>query len=178
MKLKYPKFTVLLLTFVFVYFLFSWIDLESKIGQTSSHGFFSAFVAGVLYVYGFTAAFGTGILLSLLKDQNLFASVIVAAAGSLMGDLIIFRLIREYFGDEIMQLSESKGLAWLVRKLPDAVRRFGLTLLGFLIVASPLPDEVGVSLIATGRISGTWFAILSFVLNAVGILAIILVGRS
>lgn len=177
MKIRYPKFLALLLTFIVVYFLFSWVDFRGSIGPTSSHGYLSAFVAGVLYVYGFTAAFGTGILLSLPESIPAVPATALAAFGSLLGDLVIFRVIREYFGDEIMQISQTKTFAWLSSNLPVSVRRYGMTVLGLAVIASPLPDELGVSLIASGRMSGRSFAILSFLLNAAGILVLILTGR-
>ena len=48
-----------------------------------------------------------------------------------------------------------------------------LTLLaGALLIASPLPDELGIALLGFSKVSTRYFAILSFVFNFLGILGI------
>jgi len=46
------------------------------------------------------------------------------------------------------------------------------------VIASPLPDEIGVSLLAgTTKISTRTFAILSYFLNTAGIFIVLLAGK-
>jgi hypothetical protein len=49
---------------------------------------------------------------------------------------------------------------------------------GGLIMASPLPDEVGISLMGMSKIKVPWFVTLSFVFNFIGIVLIGLAARA
>jgi uncharacterized membrane protein YdjX (TVP38/TMEM64 family) len=57
----------------------------------------------------------------------------------------------------LLRIFQNKYLAWF---LPVA---------GAIIIASPFPDEVGVSLMGLSKIKPWRFALLSFILNTAGI---------
>lgn len=134
------------------------------------------FIAGALFVYGFTAALATAILLILAQQQNILLAGLVGGFGALIGDLLIFQFIRHSFSDEIKELSEEPIFKGIKTRVPPAVRNYLAPVLGGIIIASPLPDEIGISLLATTTISTRTFAILSFLLNTAGIFVILLVG--
>ena len=49
---------------------------------------------------------------------------------------------------------------------------------GALIIASPLPDEVGVGLMGSSKLSNSRFLIFSYLLNATGIFFVVLLAQS
>ena len=53
-----------------------------------------------------------------------------------------------------------------------------LFLLGGLIIASPLPDELGISLFGFSKAKTSWFVPLSFTFNFIGIVLIGLVAQA
>ena len=174
--MKYPKFFVLLLTFIVAYFLFASRNALSS--QLQSMGIFSILLAGIMYSYGFTAAPSTALFMILAKTDNIWLVGFLGGFGSLLGDLIIFKTIREVFADEVKLLSKEKFVVAIQKKIPHSIKKFIVPVLGGIIIGSPLPDEIGVSLIAMQRSMKTWlFMLLSYSLNTAGIFVILLIGR-
>ncbi len=175
---RYPKLLLLSLSFAIAYVLLEgthFVGLREFLG---SLGLVGAFIAGLMYVYGFTAAYGTAIFLILAKGNDLVLTGLVAGAGALIGDILIFKFLRHSFSDELLRLSKEKFFLGLAQKLPAGTKKFILPAIGGLIIASPLPDELGVLLLAASPIVSTRnFAELSYVLNTLGIFFILFVGR-
>jgi hypothetical protein len=178
-KLKYPKFLLLIFTFILAYFLFKGRTLDSVRLMLESLGYFGAFIAGVMYSYGFTAGPSTAIFLILAKQQNIVICGLLGGLGALVGDLIIFKFIRSGFTDELKMLSEERIVKTIRQKLPHSLRIVLLPLLASLIIASPLPDEIGVMMFAAAtKIHEGLFSVLSYVLNTAGIFIILAIGAS
>ena len=178
LKLKYPKFLLLLLTFIVAYFIFHGRNFVPFHEALLSLGYFGTFLAGIFFDYGFTAAPATAILLILGKEQNIFLAALIAGAGALIGDLCIFKFIRYSFDDEIKKLSKEKVFNHMSKKIPKTLKKYIILVLAGFIISSPLPDEIGVSLLAVSTtISTKVFSIISFILNATGIFIILLIGR-
>lgn len=179
MKIRYPKFILLILTFILAYFIFK----ESKFlpfhNFLISLNYLGTFLAGIFFTYGFTAAPATALLLILAKEQNIFLASIIAGFGALIGDLIIFKIIRSSFKDEIKKLSKEKIVVKFNRIIPDIVKKYFIPVTAGFIIASPLPDEIGISLLATSRIISTKrFSLISYLLNTIGILIILIIGNA
>ena len=176
-KIKYPKLLLLILTFVAAYILFKERNFLPFHSFLLSLGYLGTFLAGILFVYGFTAAPATAILLIMAKEQNIFLAGPLAGVGALFGDLIIFKLIRHSFADEIEKLSKERIMSYFNRNLPDIFKKYFIPILAGFIIASPMPDEIGVSLLAMSRqISVEVFLILSYLLNTAGIFIILIIG--
>ena len=177
LKLKYPKLLLLLLTFVAAYFLFKGRTFLPFHNLLLSMGYLGTFLAGILFVYGFTAAPATAILLIVAKEQNIILAGFIAGVGALFGDLIIFKFIRHSFADELEKLRKEKIVMHLNHKTPALLRKYFVPVLAGFIIASPLPDEIGVSLLAASRqISVELFSLVSYLLNTAGIFIILLIG--
>jgi len=178
-KIKYPKLLFLIFTFVIAYLIFIGRDFSSFHDSLLSLGYFGTFLAGIFFAYGFTAAPATAILLILAKDQNILLAGFLAGFGALTGDLIIFKFIRRSFTDEIEKLSKEKLLNRLNGEIPNILKKYFIPTLACFMIASPLPDEIGVSLLATSQsISTKLFSTLSYVLNTAGIFVVLLIGSA
>ena len=176
-KTKYPKLLFLISTFIAAYFIFAGRDFLPFHNFLLSLGYFGTFLSGVLFTCGFTAAPATAMLLILSNEQNIFLAGFIAGFGALAGDLIIFKFIRFSFADEIEKLSQEKAINYLNGKIPTSLKKYFIPVLAGFIIASPLPDEIGVSLLAASRSFSTkFFSILSYVLNTAGIFIILLIG--
>lgn len=177
-KIQYPKLILLCLSIIFAYVLFQADFFTEFAEKLNSHGYISIFLAGFLFAYGFTATFAVGFFISLAPQVNIFLAAFLAGVGALIADLFIFRFIRSSFSDEFDKLK----LTFLFQKihalfddhLSDRLKKYVLwTLAGFLI-ASPLPDEFGVSLVSGfTNINQKTFSAVSFCLNTLGIFAIL-----
>ncbi|MFA4834313.1 MAG: hypothetical protein WC619_05795 [Patescibacteria group bacterium] len=178
-KIKYPKLLFLIFTFVAAYLMFIGRDFSPLHTFLLSLGYFGTFLAGIFFTYGFTAAPATAILLILAKEQNILFAGFIAGFGALIGDLIIFKFIRYSFADEIKKLSKEKAIHYLNNKTPNLLKKYFVPILAGFIIASPLPDEIGVSLLATSQsISTKSFSILCYILNTTGIFIILLIGSA
>lgn len=176
-KIKYPKFILLILTFILAYIIFKERNFPQFHNLLLSLSYLGTLLTGIFFSYGFTAAPATAILLILAKEQNIFLTALIAGFGALIGDLIIFKIIRSSFKDEIEKLSKEKIVAKFNRRIPNIVKKYFLPVTAGFIIASPLPDEIGISLLATSRIiSIKRFSLISFLLNTMGILIILIIG--
>jgi|TARA_B100001971_G_C18003910_1_gene438768 hypothetical protein len=170
--MKYPKFILLIITILIATQIFSNKDFTLIQTLTTNLGYIGAFILGIMYVYSFTAAPATSLLLILATQQNILLTGLIAGLGSLTGDLIIFKLIRHSFDDEIQKLKKKK---WIKKiKLPN----FITILIAYVIIAAPLPDEIGVTLLAAHKkISTEVFSIFAYLLNTAGIFVVLIIGR-
>ena len=177
--MKYPRFFAFLLTVIIAYLVFSDGFHISRNFDILTR-YLASFTLGVLYTYGFTSPFATGALIIVSSaQQNIILTGIIAGFGSLIGDLIIFRFIRSSFKDELKKLEKEKLVKWFREKIKKySSLRFFVLLIGCIIIASPLPDELGVTLIASYKeITQKWFIMVSYLLNTIGILTILFLGR-
>ena len=108
------------------------------------------------------------------KSLNIFVAGFIGGLGSLVGDLLIFEFIKVGFSDEIQKLGHEKLLMKI--KMPVIVRSYLAIIVGAIIIASPLPDELGVSIMAMSHISIRNFIFMDYLLNTSGILFILFLG--
>lgn len=180
---KYPRLCLLLLSFVVAYSLYhtgslDWLD------QLNGYGYISVFIAGLLFSFGFTTPFAIAILIELSPFVHPLVACLIAGTGALLSDFFIFDLIRfSVFHDEIIRLRSS----YLMRKLhsllhheriTERMQRMLLWSFAGIIIASPLPDELGVTLVSgISQMRPRQFAAVCFSFNAIGILLILLGSR-
>lgn len=136
-------------------------------------GYLGAFVAGMLFVVSFTAATGAIILIALATFLSPLEIGIIAGFGAVLGDLIIFRFIKDDLVEELSPVYHKLGGDHLTRVLHTKYFSWTLPVIGALIIASPLPDEIGVSLLGIAKMKTYKFILLSFLLNTIGIFLII-----
>ena len=175
--LKYPKLTLLALTFLLAYILFKSHKEWAFLSIVSTWGLPGAFLLGMFYAYGFTSAPATALLLLTAKQYPIFVAGLLGGLGALIGDLVIFSLVRASFADEFHMLSQERLVKAGTALVPKKVRKFLLPILAGVIISSPLPDEIGVILLAgSTRLSTKWFSLISFILNSTGILVVLRIG--
>ena len=179
-KIKYPKFMFLFLTFIAAYAVLYGESYSPLRNYIVSLGYIGAFFAGILYSYGFTAAFATSIFLILAKHHtNIYVMGLVGGFGSLFADLILFEFIRHSFKDEIDKLAKEKIIIYFYKGLPAIIKKSLLPILAGIVIASPLPDEVGVPLLASIKtFSVRAFSLISYTLNTAGIIFILYIGKN
>ena len=176
---KYPKLTLLALTFLLAYILFKSHREWAFLSIMSTWGLPGAFLLGMFYAYGFTSAPATALLLLTAKQYPILVAGFLGGLGALVGDLVIFSVVRASFADEFYMLSRERLVKAGTQLVPKKVRKFLLPILAGVIISSPLPDEIGVTLLAAStNISTKWFSLISFVLNSTGIIIILRIGTA
>ncbi|MEK6847130.1 MAG: hypothetical protein AABY16_03105 [Nanoarchaeota archaeon] len=174
---KYPKITVFLIAVVAAYFIFRNPFTIFKIAAINGDRYIGAFIAGLFYSFGFTAPFATGFFLTIAHSKPLFFAFF-GGLGALLADLFIFHIVRVSFMDEFTRLEHTKGFRWLERlfykTIPVKLHKLFLFAIAFVFIASPLPDEIGVTLMAGfTSLSYRGLAIVSFVANTLGIFVLL-----
>jgi hypothetical protein len=180
--LKYPRLLVLALIFAasawFLYEGKTWPPLHDFLVSLDYLGLFGA---GLLYAYGFTAAPATAILLVMAEGKQLLVAALVAGLGALISDVLIYFFVRQVFVGEIQRLTREQIVRVLVReqkKLFGRSEKIFPVLLGTVLIASPLPTEMGVTILASvANLKTSHFIILAGLLHFCGILVILAIGQ-
>ena len=138
-------------------------------------GYLGIFISGIFYVFSFTAPIATALILIFSVNKNIILLGLIAGIGSLLGDILIFHFIRISFADEIKELSNHKFSIFTLKKIPKKYQKYLAYALGAFFIATPLPDEIGVTILASSKdVKMSHFGIISYILNTGGIFLIIL----
>ena len=146
--------------------------LASILTSTQEWRLLGSLVAGIFFVSIFTAAPAGVVLFEIAAVNSIWEVALFGGIGALIGDLIIFRFIKDGLSEDIH---------WLIRKtkqerLTSIFRlklfRWLIPFIGALIVASPLPDEIGLAMMGLSKMKMSVFIPISFALNFFGILII------
>jgi len=131
--------------------------------------FLGAFVAGILFTSLFTTPLAAAIFLALAPEMSTPVLVIVGASGALLGDLFLFGLIRHTFAADVEYLLRSRSHRRYFALFHRRMFRWIIPFVGAIIIASPLPDELGIALMGVSDMKISTLATISFVMNALGI---------
>ena len=181
---KYPRICLFLLCFILAYMLFH-VGAFDWLHRVRGYGYVSVFIAGLLFSFGFTTPFAIAIFAEMASQVNPFLAAPVAGIGAVLSDLFIFDLVRfSVFHDEIMRLRNSKMILKLHalvhhESVPEKLRHWLLWSFAGIIIASPLPDELGISLVSgISQLQPKQFGVMCFVFNTMGVLLIMLASRA
>lgn len=174
---KYPKLAGLILAAIAAYFVFSRPEVGSFMAHLGSLGYLGVFIAGLLFTFGFTTPFAIGFFIT-LNPENILLAGILGGIGAMLGDLFIFKFIRFSFMDEFKRLEHTKLISSVSSLIEDTfgkkLKAYILYLFAGIIIASPLPDEAGVIMLAGLTKIKTWaLAIISFIFNTIGIIILL-----
>ena len=97
----------------------------------------------------------------------------LAGIGAVIGDLTIFRLIKLSLASDLTQLYNNLGGSKISHILHTSHFRWTIPVIGALIIASPLPDEIGIGILGIYNLKTSQFLVLSYILNSLGIAALL-----
>ncbi len=153
--------------------------LSEILDSTKDLVFVGSFIAGLFFTSIFTTAPAMVTLGEIAQGHSIILNAVIGALGAVLGDLIIFRFVKDRFSEHLTDLLATQGGGRRLRALLKRRSFRWITfLLGGLIIASPLPDELGVSLLGFSKMRASGFVILSFLGNFLGILLIGLAARA
>ncbi|HLC85905.1 MAG TPA: hypothetical protein VJG30_01305 [Candidatus Nanoarchaeia archaeon] len=176
---KYPKLTILLVSILLAYFLFSNESVTTKLNSLGSFGYLSVLIAGFLFSFGFSAPFAVGFFLTFSTDNIVFTAIL-GGFGAFLADLSIFKFIKMSFMDEFSNLKKNLKLRrhFHYKFLNSKLRLYITFVLAGIIIASPLPDELGVALLSGfARINIYIFSLISLFMNTFGILIMLFIAN-
>ena len=170
---RYKNLTLVFLGIIFAFILSESAEFHRFLLQIGDLGYLGAFLAGILFVSTFTVATGAVILFILAEKLSPLEIGIIAGLGAVVGDFTIFRFVKNDLVSEIEPIYEKLGGNHLTKVLHTKYFSWTFPVFGAIIIASPFPDEIGVSLMGISKMKTYQFLIFSFILNALGIFLIV-----
>ena len=170
---RYKNLTILGISLIFAAFLYQFEPFHEFLLALGDWGYIGAFIAGILFVSTFTFATGALILLILAESLNIWEIGLLAGLGGMVGDFLIFRFIKDELVDEIIPIYNLLGGTHLTRILSTKYFRWAMPVIGAVLIASPLPDEIGVSLLGISKLSSKRFLLIAFILDAIGVMLVV-----
>lgn len=170
---KYKGLTLVFISILLTILLSKYNILNDGLFNLRHIPFIGSFLAGILYVSASTAALGILMLSDLSETLHPIEISIIAGLGSAISDFVIFRFFRGNLLGEITPIYNRLGGKHLTRLMYHKSFRWSLPIIGAFIIASPFPDELGITLMGISKIKTYQFFILSFVLDAAGIFVLV-----
>lgn len=171
---KYKNLTIVFFSIILVVLLSRIESFHSFLLHLGNFGYIGAFIAGILFVSMFTVATSGLILLILAETLSPIEIGLIAGLGAVVGDLLIFNLIKDNLSNEIKiiynQIDKKNHLEKLFH---SKYFNWMLPFLGAVIIVSPFPDEIGISLMGISKMNTFKFIFISYVLNSIGIFLIV-----
>jgi len=139
----------------------------------------AAFLMGFLFSLTFTAAISTSVFITLSETtHNPLLIALLGGFGSVVANSIIYKYLKEEIIYDIKFL-EPQYAKRIAHKIFHSKLFIGLIpYLSAILLVSPLPDEIGILMLAGSNYRYTHFFLLSFLLHITGILIIVLLGKS
>lgn len=153
--------------------------LDFLVGVADDYTILASFLAGLFFTSFFTTAPAIVVLGKIALNNNLAIVAVFGALGAVCGDAIIFRFIRDHFIEHARAVFKTHATPGrrLRHLLAFRFTRWALLLCAAFIIASPLPDELGIGILNFARYNFSSFAVFSFLANGFGIVMIGLIAR-
>ncbi|MBI2314533.1 hypothetical protein HYU93_00515 [Candidatus Daviesbacteria bacterium] len=167
-------------TFLFILSLSSawWLIksgyLNSLVETVLPIRFASEILAGMFYTSFLTSPIALAMLIVLAEENNPILTALLAGFGAALGDFLIVRFFRAEISSDLKQVSKGFQLQKINTFLQKAHLGFLVPVLGAFIVASPIPDEIGLLMLGVSHLKYREIAILTYILNTAGILLIVI----
>ncbi len=129
-------------------------------------------IAGMFFTSIFTTAPAIALLGELAQQQSIYTVAFFGAIGAVAGDYLLFRFVRDRFSEDVKFLLRRSTWVRIPAVFETKLFHRILPFLGALIIASPLPDELGLALLGLSNVSDRAFFPISFAFNFLGILLI------
>lgn len=177
MNLKKHKNTIRDLAIVFLSILLTILlvktgAIKNLMDSLDGFAFLASFVSGIFFVSIFSVAPATVTLIELAKTSSPFLVAFFGGVGALLGDLIIFRFVRDSLSVSLVDRLMGED-TWLTKMARYKFFRICGPFIGALIIISPFPDEIGLAMMGFCKVKTKIFIPLAFTLNFIGILGII-----
>lgn len=171
-----PKLFLFAVSIVLAIIILTNEGLHELIATLGKFEYLGGFLIGVFFVLSFTVVPAVATLLVLADLLNPFLLAIIAGLGAMMGDYVIYRFFRSQT-DEITKAKVMQNHHFFKTLKHVPMLRWLTVLLGAVIIASPFPDELGIALLGITKLKTKRFLVFSFILNTMGILVIVGVGK-
>ncbi len=176
-KWRYPYLTAVLISILLAIILAQNEAFKNWLLGLGSLEYIGALIAGMLFVSSFTVAISTVVIAIMTQNLHPMAIALIGGVGAVWGDYLVFKLVRSRLQEELAILFGKQETSHIKALLHSKYIAWTLPIIGVFIIASPLPDELGVSLLGISKMSEARFILISYISNSVGILMIASVAK-
>lgn len=170
---KYKGLTLIFISILLTIFLSKYNFLNEFLFNLRDTPFLGSFLAGILYVSASTAVLGILMLADLAQTSSPIEIALIAGLGGAVADFVLFRFFKGDLINEITPIYNRLGGRHITRLMYHKYFRWSLPIVGAIIIASPFPDELGISLMGLTKIKNYQFIILSLILDIGGVFLLI-----
>ena len=157
------------LSVIFTIFLIRFGVLESILSVSGGYAILSSFVAGFFWTSVFTISPASIAIAHLSHGIDPVTLAVWGAFGAMTGDLIIFSFIKDVFSEDIKGAIKTSRFKRFLGKTHFSFLRWFGPMIGALVIISPLPDEIGLSLMGISKMKTRYLIPMTFILNFIGI---------
>lgn len=177
-RYNYKQTTIAILIILVFAALLDTFIIQNLWSYIQGLGLIGVFIAGIMFVSFFTAAPSVVMLVAFAGIYNPIVVALVAGVGTIIGDWLILKILEDEISRELKPLAKKWGLMPVVRVFSRKMFRPLAVVVGAILIASPLPDELALAVLGASRLSTTRILMLAFVLNTAGILALVLAAQA
>ena len=175
---KYKNSTLLVLSIILFILIADTPYVKGFIEYIGDLGYIGAFIVGMLFVSAFTVIPAAAVLFYLAQNLNPLLISLIAGAGGVLGDYIIFKFLKDrvfeelypafmnHGGKPVRKLFRTPYFAWLV------------PVIGAVIIASPFPDKLGIAMMGLSKVKQWQFLAITFVLDVLAVFLVVIAARS
>ncbi len=139
------------------------------VGYFSAFPLLGIFIAGMFFTSVFTTAPAIVLLGDFAQTTSLPTLAIVGALGAMVGDYVLFRFVKGHVSDDIDYLLSFGRKNRFSAIFKTRLFRYFVPFIGALIIASPFPDEIGITMMGVSKMSSRAFFIITLAMNILGV---------
>lgn len=159
----------------------SWIIKSGAIhlllGGSANLPILASFVSGIFFTSIFTTAPAIAALFEITQGSPILLVAFFGACGAVLGDFFLFKFVHDDISADVAYLVGKGRFKRLFAIFHTRLFEWFFPFLGALVIASPLPDELGLALLGFSKIKTSQFILLSFTFNFLGIIMIGYLGH-
>lgn len=133
---------------------------------------FGVIIAGSFFTSVFTIVPSIAVISAFAETTPLPTLALLGGLGAVVGDYIIFRLVKDRMSADVDYLISFSGARRYLAIFRTHLFKFLVPFLGALVIASPLPNELGITMMGLAKVKDRSFLVISFIFNSLGILII------
>lgn len=140
-------------------------------------GLLGGFIGGIMSVSMFTTAPAVVLIVAIADHINPWQLILVASLGAVIGDWLIIKFLEDEVASEVKPLLKRYHILPIIRKFQRSKSRWIVSVVGAVVLALPLPDEFGIALMDISHFKRRWLLLVCFLLNLLGIYALVMLGQ-
>lgn len=141
--------------------------------------FIGSVIAGLFFTSIFTVSIAAAVLGEIVvESESIIQVAFFGALGGVVGDLVIFNFVKDSLTEDVEFLFHKIKNQGLISVFHHRLLKWLVPLIGALVIASPLPDELGISMLGFAKLKTWLFIPISFVFNFLGILIIGFIAKN